>query len=74
MKLRCDVAALDADLATVDALTRLQLRARRRGHEVEIRNGSVELWALLSLAGLEETFRGVAPCDDGSGGTARRHG
>jgi ABC-type transporter Mla MlaB component len=57
MKLRCDVAALAADLATVDALTRLQLRARRRGHEVEIRNGSAELWALLSLVGLDQVLR-----------------
>ena len=73
MKLPCDVAALDADLSTVDALARLQLRARRRGDDVELRNGSAELWALLSLAGLESVFPGVAISDDGPRGAARRH-
>jgi hypothetical protein len=72
MKLPCDVAALDADLSTVDALARLQLLARRRGDDVELRNGSAELWALLSLAGLENVFRGVAVSANGSGGAARR--
>ena len=73
MKLPCDVAALNADLSTVDALARLQLLARRRGDDVELRNGSAELWALLSLAGLESVFRGVAVSADGSRGAARRH-
>jgi hypothetical protein len=57
MALPCDVSSLDADLSSVDALARLQLLARRLGHEVRLQNASPELWALLSLVGLDEVLR-----------------
>ena len=57
MAIPCDVSSLDADLSTVDALARLRLLARRAGHEVRLQNASPELWALLSLVGLDEVLR-----------------
>jgi hypothetical protein len=48
----CDVAALDPDLVTVDALARLQLTARRLGRRVRLRHASCKLEELLALAGL----------------------
>jgi ABC-type transporter Mla MlaB component len=60
----CDLARLaDADMATVDALARLALRARRMGCVVSLRDPSTELLELVGLAGLGE----VLPCDPGSG-------
>ena len=60
----CDLARLaDADLATVDALARLALRARRMGCAVNLRDPSTELLELLGLAGLGE----VLPCAPASG-------
>lgn len=51
----CDVAGLvRADGVTLDALARLQLAARRRGCRVAIRNASIDLLALLGLAGLSD--------------------
>lgn len=57
MAIQRDVNALDADLSTVDALARLQLLARRASQEVRLQNASPELWALLSLVGLDEVLR-----------------
>ena len=58
-----DLARLaDADLATVDALARLALRARRMGCVVCLRDPSTELLELVGLAGLGE----VLPCVPGS--------
>ena len=57
MAIPCDVSSLDVDLSTVDALARLRLLARRAGHEVRLQNASPELWALLSLVGLDEVLR-----------------
>ena len=57
MAIPCDVNSLDADLSTVDVLARLQLLARRAGQEVRLQNASPELWALLSLVGLDEVLR-----------------
>ena len=55
----CDLARLaDADMATVDALARLALRARRMGCAVTLRDPSTELLELVGLAGLGE----VLPC------------
>ncbi len=55
----CDLARLaDADMATVDALARLALRARRMGCAVTLRDPSTELLELVALAGLGE----VLPC------------
>jgi hypothetical protein len=53
----CDVAALAADLATIGALARLQLGARRCGFEIVLRGSSRELRDLLALAGLERSLR-----------------
>ena len=59
-----DLARLaDADIATVDALARLALRARRMGCAVSLRDPSTELLELVGLAGLGE----VLPCAPGSG-------
>jgi len=55
----CDLARLaDVDIATVDALARLALRARRMGCAVTLRDPSTELLELVGLAGLGE----VLPC------------
>ena len=50
--LACDVGRLAADLATVDALARLQLAVRRRGCRLELLGASRELRDLVDLAGL----------------------
>jgi anti-anti-sigma factor len=53
----CDLATLvQADLAAVEALARLQLTARRLGCRVRLRNESGELAALLELTGLSEVL------------------
>jgi anti-anti-sigma factor len=53
----CDVGALgDVDAATVDALARLQLTAKRLGREFRLRGASDELQALLALAGLRDVL------------------
>jgi len=55
----CDVAELDRpDAATVEALARLQLAARRSGCRVRLRHACGELRDLLELMGLSE----VVPC------------
>jgi len=60
----CDVGALtNPDLATVDALARLQLTARRLGGQVQVRRPCEALQSLLALAGLSE----VVPLNVGSG-------
>src|ERR1700704_4665990 len=43
----CDGGRLPADIATVDALARLQLTARRLGGRIELRSGSPQLDRLL---------------------------
>lgn len=48
-----DAAGLDADAVTVDVLAGLQLAARRRGFELELRGSSPELRELVEFAGLE---------------------
>ncbi len=48
------------DIATVDALARLQLTARRLGWRLRLRNVSVELRELIELAGLTGVL-GVEP-------------
>jgi hypothetical protein len=54
----CDVAGLtDVDLATIDALARLQLSVLRLGSSIELRNASDELRELLTLAGLDDVVR-----------------
>jgi ABC-type transporter Mla MlaB component len=48
----CDVAGVDPDAVTVDALARLQLAARRRGCRVRLRGASRELLELVDFMGL----------------------
>jgi ABC-type transporter Mla MlaB component len=50
--IRCDVAGVEPDAVTVDALARLQLAARRRNSEVQLRNASDSLLELVELMGL----------------------
>ena len=53
----CDVGALAPDAAAVDALARLQLSARRLGHEILLRDASTELQELLEFVGLHDVLR-----------------
>ena len=55
---RCDVAGVDPDAVTVDALARLQLAARRLGCEVRLCNASAELRELIAFMGLREVLPG----------------
>jgi len=51
----CDVAGVsDPDCATVDALARMQLTAKRLGSGLLLRGASDELHELLAMAGLCE--------------------
>jgi anti-anti-sigma regulatory factor len=45
-----------ADLAVVEALARVQLRARRRGAQIRLTNVSERLRGLLELTGLGEAL------------------
>ncbi|WP_207938937.1 STAS domain-containing protein [Actinomadura darangshiensis] len=48
----CDVVTVtDPDMVTVDALLRLHLTARRRGHRLRFRGAGPDLLSLLSLTG-----------------------
>jgi ABC-type transporter Mla MlaB component len=49
---RCDVAGVEPDAVTVDAVARLQLAARRRDCEVRLHNASDALLSLVELMGL----------------------
>ena len=62
--LLCDVTLLaQPDCATVEALARLQLAARRRDRHIRLRNAPPRLLELVALAGLAA----VLPCEGGSG-------
>ncbi|RKQ91129.1 STAS domain-containing protein [Solirubrobacter pauli] len=50
------VDATSPDLALVEALARMQLRARRRGERVRLRNVPDELRGLLELVGLADVL------------------
>lgn len=52
----CDIGELEANIATVDALARLQLTARRMGRRIELRGGSPDLAGLLSFVGLADVL------------------
>jgi len=64
----CDIGSIDRpDAATVDALARMQLAARRLGGNVRFRRVSDEMLQLLSFIGLEDVLLaefdgGVEPC------------
>jgi ABC-type transporter Mla MlaB component len=56
---RCDVAGLvDCDAVTVDALARIQLRARRAGCQIRLCRASDYLRGLIEMMGLSA----VVPC------------
>ncbi|NUT55260.1 MAG: STAS domain-containing protein [Thermoleophilia bacterium] len=55
-EVRCDVAGVDADAVTVDALARLQLAARRQGCQVRLRNASSDLLDLVAFMGLRDVL------------------
>jgi hypothetical protein len=64
----CDVGVIvDPDFATVDALARLALGARRVGCGIRLSNACPGLRDLLALAGLGA----ILPCAAGSGVEAR---
>ncbi len=48
----CDLRGVEADCATVDAVARLHLAARRAGFELNLREASQELRDLLAFTGL----------------------
>jgi ABC-type transporter Mla MlaB component len=53
---RCDVAGVEPDAVTVDALARLQLAARRSGCQVRLRNASEALLELVAFMGLGDVL------------------
>ena len=53
---RCDVAGVEPDAVTVDALCRLQVGARRLGCHVRLRNASPELRELVAFMGLTDVL------------------
>ena len=53
---RCDVAGVEPDAVTVDALARLQLAASRLGRRVRLCNASPELLQLVAFMGLEDVL------------------
>jgi ABC-type transporter Mla MlaB component len=52
----CDVRGVGPEAATVDALARLQLAARRTGCQVRLRNASPELLELVGFMGLADVL------------------
>jgi len=56
-EIACDVDALPADLATVDALARLQLGALRQGSAIRLEGVPADLRELLAFCGLGEVLR-----------------
>ena len=53
-----DVRGVTADAATVDALARLQLAARRHQCQVRLRGASPELRELVTFMGLRDVLPG----------------
>ncbi len=52
----CDVAGVEPDAVTVEALLRLQLAARRHGCRVVLRRASPRLLALVAFLGLADVL------------------
>ena len=52
----CDVQGVEPDAVTVDALARLQLAAARYGCQVQFRNASDALIALVTFMGLADVL------------------
>ncbi|WP_228979812.1 STAS domain-containing protein [Streptomyces sp. DH12] len=67
----CDVGGVTRpDLATVDALARLHLTARRLGRRMTVRNAQPALRALLELVGLAGLLSPPAGPAGRTGGTS----
>jgi hypothetical protein len=56
-KLSCDVRALSADVAALDALARLHLAARQAGFELCLVHASAELKCLIGFTGFAGVLR-----------------
>jgi ABC-type transporter Mla MlaB component len=52
----CDVRGVAADAVTVDAVSRLQLAAKRHGCRVRLRAASDDLVALIGFMGLADVL------------------
>jgi ABC-type transporter Mla MlaB component len=52
----CDAGTLAADAATIEALARLQLTARRLGRRIRLQRVPCELGRLLAFVGLDEVL------------------
>ena len=52
-----DASPLAADVATIDALARLRLTARRRGRGLTLQGASPELLELITFVGLRDVLR-----------------
>jgi ABC-type transporter Mla MlaB component len=52
----CDVAGVPVDAVTVDALARLQLAARRKSCQIQLRNASAQLRGLIAFMGLQDVL------------------
>jgi ABC-type transporter Mla MlaB component len=52
----CDASGLHADAATVDALARMQLTARRQGAQIRLVGASEDLRNLIAFMGLEDVL------------------
>ena len=52
----CDVASVEPDAVTVDALARLQVGAQRHGCRVRLREASDELLELVAFMGLTDVL------------------
>ena len=57
----CDVAGVEPDAVTVDALARLQLAAQRYGCQVRLHHASSELLELLGFMGLRDVLPDFPP-------------
>ena len=57
----CDVRGVEPSAATVDALARLQLAARRCGCTVRLRNASPDLRELVDFMGLTDVLPDDTP-------------
>ncbi|MFE5796782.1 STAS domain-containing protein [Streptomyces sp. NPDC056503] len=55
-EVRCEIPPEAYGLVVVDALARLALAARRRGHRLTFDGAGPELTALLRLTGLDEVL------------------
>ena len=55
----CDLVGVHADAATVDALARLHLAARREGCRLHVRDAPDELLRLIAFMGLADVLSDV---------------